>query len=348
VDISVSLPPGIDALQKHEQLFDALITSLVKIEEELGQALAYADDLAQATTRHLLEAGGKRVRPIVAVLSSMLADENVSSGQVSEPSSDIRKAAVSMELTHLATLYHDDVMDEADQRRGVTAAHQQWSNSIAILAGDLIFARASMELTDLGARAVKEHSRTFEKLVMGQLWETMGPKATDDPLDHYLRVIDGKTASLLSTSALLGALLANGTEEIIQTAAAYGANVGMAFQLADDIIDVTSTSETSGKVRGTDLKERVPTLPILLLRQEAADGDQEAKRVLELVDGPLDTEEQVDAAVTAVANHSVIDTAWKMTTQWSDQAIAALNGLIDSPVKTALIEFAQYVVSRDA
>src|SRR5699024_12276433 len=131
-------------------------------------------------------------------------------------------------------------------------------------------------------------------------------------------------------------------------AAAYGANVGMAFQLADDIIDVTSTSETSGKVRGTDLKERVPTLPILLLRQGGADGGQEAKRVLELVDGPLDTEEQEDAAVTAVANHSVIDTAWKMTTQWTDQAIAALNGLIDARVRTAVVESAESGVSRDA
>src|SRR5690625_7189346 len=114
----------------------------------------------------------------------MLADEHVATGLVGKPSEAIRKAAVALELTHLATLYHDDVMDEADQRRGVTAAHQQWSNSIAILAGDLIFARASMELTDLGARAVTEHSRTFEIVVMGLLWVTMGPTATDDPLDH--------------------------------------------------------------------------------------------------------------------------------------------------------------------
>src|SRR5690625_984445 len=170
-------------------------------------------------------------------------------------------------------------MDEAEQRRGVTAAHQQWSNSIAILAGDLIFARASAEMADLGPRAVKEHADTFEKLVMGQLWETVGPEANDDPLDHYLRVIDGKTASLLATSALLGALLAGGSDELIEITAAYGGNVGMAFQLADDIIDVTSTSDTTGKVQGTDLKERVPTLPILLLREAAGQGDGDAGEV---------------------------------------------------------------------
>lgn len=240
MDISISLPPGIDALREHEQLFDALLTSLSKIEDDLADALVYADQLAHLTTRHLLDAGGKRVRPIVTVLSSMLADENVGSGLVAEPNDNIRKVAVALELTHLATLYHDDVMDEADQRRGVTAVHQQWSNSIAILAGDLIFARASAEMSSLGTRAVTEHARTFEKLVMGQLWETVGPEADDDPLEHYLRVIDGKTASLLATSAYLGALLAGGSEKLIDIAATYGGNVGMAFQLADDIIDVTS------------------------------------------------------------------------------------------------------------
>lgn len=348
MDISISLPPGIDALQKHEQLFDALLTSLTQIEDDLAEALVYADGLAQTATRHLLEAGGKRVRPIVTVLASMLADEHVGTGLVGKPSEAIRKAAVALELTHLATLYHDDVMDEAEQRRGVTAAHQQWSNSIAILAGDLIFARASGEMAALGTRAVKEHSRTFEKLVMGQLWETVGPEDDDDPLEHYLRVIDGKTASLLAASALLGALLADGSEELVNVAAAYGGNVGMAFQLADDIIDVTSSSDTSGKVQGTDLKERVPTLPTLLLREAAAEGDAAALHALQLVDGPLDTDEQLTAAVQAVSSHPVIDQAWILTRQWSDRAITALDDLEDSPVKTALADFAEYVVSRDA
>ena len=348
MDISISLPPGIDALREHEQLFDALLTSLSKIEDDLADALVYADQLAHLTTRHLLDAGGKRVRPIVTVLSSMLADENVGSGLVAEPNDNIRKVAVALELTHLATLYHDDVMDEADQRRGVTAVHQQWSNSIAILAGDLIFARASAEMSSLGTRAVREHARTFEKLVMGQLWETVGPETDDDPLEHYLRVIDGKTASLLATSAHLGALLAGGSEELIEIAATYGGNVGMAFQLADDIIDVTSPSDTSGKVQGTDLKERVETLPVLLLREAASQGDADAVEALKLVDGPLDTDAQLENAVRAVATHQVIERAWELTDQWARKAIDALDGLADSPVKTALQLFAEYVVSRDA
>lgn len=348
MDISISLPPGIDALQKHEQLFDALLTSLSDIEDELATALVYADDFAQATARHLLDAGGKRVRPIVTLLCSMLADDDVATGQVAAPSAEVRKAAVAMELTHLATLYHDDVMDEADQRRGVTAAHQEWSNSIAILAGDLIFARASKEMSDLGTRAVREHAMTFEKLVMGQLWETVGPQPEDDPLDHYLRVIDGKTASLLSTSAMLGALMADGSEELVEIAAAYGGHMGMAFQLADDIIDLTSPSDTSGKVQGTDLKERVPTLPILLLRDAAATGDADAIRALQLVDGPLDTDAQLAAAVAAVVNHPVIDRAWALTRGWADKAIDVLDELSDSPVKTALIAFATFVVSRES
>ena len=348
MDISISLPPGIDALREHEQLFDALLTSLAKIEDELSDSLVYADQLPHLTTRHLLNAGGKRVRPIVTVLSSMLADDNVGSGMVAEPNAKIRKVAVALELTHLATLYHDDVMDEADQRRGVTAVHQQWSNSIAILAGDLIFAKASAEMSSLGTRAVAEHAKTFEKLVMGQLWETVGPEPDDDPLGHYLRVIDGKTASLLASSAYLGALLAGGSEELIDIAATYGGNVGMAFQLADDIIDVTSPSATSGKVQGTDLKERVETLPVLLLREAAAQGDADAVEALKLVDGPLDTDEQLENAVQAVAAHQIIERAWELTEQWATKATEALDGLADSPVKTALQLFAQYVVSRDA
>src|SRR5699024_1280169 len=157
-------------------------------------------------------------------------------------------------------LYHDDVMEEADQRRGVPAAHRQGTNSIAILAGDLIFAKASAVMSALGTRAVQEHAKTFEKLEQGQEPAAVAPAADDDPLEHYLRVIDGKTASLLATSALLGALVAGGSEELIEITATYGGNLGMAFQLADDIIDVTSTSDITGKVQGTDLKERVPTL----------------------------------------------------------------------------------------
>jgi heptaprenyl diphosphate synthase len=350
-DVSVGslvLPPGFERLAENGELLATVATALDRVEQELAEAVANTDQLADLTSRHLLEAGGKRVRPLLTVLSSLLGDPGVGTGQVGEVSAGVRSAAVVMELTHLATLYHDDVMDEAPVRRGAPAAHELWGNSVAILAGDLIFARASQLMASLGPEAVAVQARTFERLVMGQLWETVGPRQDQDPLEHYLRVISGKTGSLIAAAGRLGALFGGADESTVDTLEDYGEKVGMAFQLADDVIDLTSASDTSGKVPGTDLKERVPTLPVLLLRQEAARGDAAARSALELVDGPLDTDDQLSAAVAAVAAHPVIESAWEITRGWAADARAALAPLPDSPVKDALEAFADYVVRRDA
>ncbi|NIH71362.1 MULTISPECIES: polyprenyl synthetase family protein [Auritidibacter] len=341
-----SLPAGFSVLDDYPDLVAVLVESLSAIEEELAEALRNADELAEATTRHLLDAGGKRLRPLLAVLASMLADPGVANGQVHAPSENIRSAAVALELTHLATLYHDDVMDEADMRRGVPAAHKQWNNSLAILAGDLIFARASMRMSQMSAEVIRVHAQTFESLVMGQMWETVGPRADQDRLDHYLAVIDGKTASLIATTAHIGALLGGCSSEVVAMMRNYGHNVGMAFQLADDIIDLVSPGEKSGKVPGTDLKERVPTLPTLLLRQVAAEGDQSAQQAVALIDGPLDTQEQVNQALEAIATHPVLERAWELTRVWERKALESIENLDDSPIKQALIAFAHYVVER--
>ncbi|MGD6979479.1 MULTISPECIES: polyprenyl synthetase family protein [Citricoccus] len=345
---SLALPPGFERLAENGELLATVATALDRVEQELAEAVANADQLADLTSRHLLEAGGKRVRPLLTVLSSLLGDPGVGTGQVGEVSAAVRSAAVVMELTHLATLYHDDVMDEAPVRRGAPAAHELWGNSVAILAGDLIFARASQLMASLGPEAVAIQARTFERLVMGQLWETVGPQQDQDPLEHYLRVISGKTGSLIAAAGRLGAFFGGADEATVDTLEDYGEKVGMAFQLADDVIDLTSASDTSGKVPGTDLKERVPTLPVLLLRQEAARGDAAARSALELVDGPLDTDDQLVAAVAAVSAHPVIESAWEITRGWADDARAALAPLPDSPVKDALEAFADYVVRRDA
>lgn len=354
---TLGLPPGFDALAEYSELVTVLVDALEHIETELSEALTNADQIAESASRHLLVAGGKRVRPLLTLLSALLGDPKVSTGEVGAPSEQARTIAVVMELTHLATLYHDDVMDEADLRRDAPTAHRQWNNSVAILAGDLVFARASQQMSSMGPEAIKAHADTFESLVMGQLWETVGPQGGADPLEHYLKVIDGKTASLISTSARLGALVGGCDEETIELMSTYGQTVGIAFQLADDIIDLTA--ENSGKERGTDLKERVPTLPVLLLRDAARGVDgadaavassevASAREVLALIDGPLDTEEQLTAAVDAISAHPVIEQSWEMTRQWSQRAIAALEPLPDSPVKSALVDFANYVVNRES
>ena len=169
---------------------------LLDIEKELAQAVASDVDFINEAARHLLDAGGKRFRPLLVVLAAEFGDPKVA---------EIVPAALVVELTHLATLYHDDVMDEADLRRGAQSANARWDNSVAILTGDFLFARASEIVADLGPAAVKIQSQTFARLVQGQIRETVGPRDGDDPLRHYLSVVADKTGSLIATSARFGA-----------------------------------------------------------------------------------------------------------------------------------------------
>src|SRR5699024_285070 len=195
----------------------------------------------------------------------------------------VRQAAVATELTHLASLYHDDVMDSAPLRRGAPSAHEVWGNSIAILVGDLLFARASQLVADLGPKAVKIQADAFERLVLGQLNETLGPREDEDPIEHYLGVLADKTGSLIAASAHYGALFAGASGQAIDAVVEYAEKVGVAFQLADDVIDLVSDAEVTGKTPGTDLREGVATMPVLLLRDQAAGGviDETGEQILQ-------------------------------------------------------------------
>ncbi|MGJ5589908.1 polyprenyl synthetase family protein [Micrococcus lylae] len=346
-----TLPAGFESLAGHGRVLDTVTDALDAVETQLHEALTSDDVFAETSSRHLLTAGGKRIRPVLTVMASLIADPELGSGDVAPVNPAVRQAAVVMELTHLATLYHDDVMDEAPVRRGVETAHRLWGNSAAILAGDLVFARASQLMSELGPRAVRVQSDTFERLVMGQLWETRGVQDGEDHLEHYLQVIGGKTGSLIAASGMLGALLGGADEETVQILAAYGEEVGLAFQLADDLIDLTSTEEQLGKAPGTDLREGVPTLTTILLRGAAVGAGaeaQSAREALELVDGPLDTDEQLAAAVAAVTAHPVMERAWEMTRAHAARAKQILAPLPDSAVKDALAGFADYVVDRSS
>lgn len=348
--VGIALPPGFEHLAEHGRVLETVLSALEQVEAQLEEALAFDDEFSQTATAHLLAAGGKRVRPVLTVLAALLGDPELASGQVAPVGAQARQAAVVMELTHLATLYHDDVMDEAAVRRGAPAAHRLWGNAAAILAGDLIFARASQLMSELGPRAVRIQAETFERLVQGQLWETRGPSAGQDPIEHYYRVLGGKTGSLIAASGVLGALLGGADESAVAVMGEYGEKVGLAFQLADDLLDLTSTAETLGKTPGTDLRERVATLSTLLLDRAAASEDAaeaaEARRVKELVDGPLDDDAQLGAAVAALVAHPAFTRAWETTHDWADQAKAALAPLPDSVVKESLAGFADYVVDR--
>ena len=313
---------------------------LAKVEQRLRDAVQQADPLADDASRHLVTAGGKRVRPMLTLLAAHL-------GEYDRP--EVLEAAVVVELTHLASLYHDDVMDSAPMRRGAPAAHEVWGNTVAILTGDLLFARASSIVSELGVEAVRIQAGTFERLCLGQLRETIGPRPGEDPVAHYVQVLADKTGSLIATSARFGAMFAGCEPQVLEVLIRYGEQVGVAFQLADDVIDLTSDGDTSGKTPGTDLREGVPTLPVLLARRHAAEhGDAASRHLVGLLDGDLSDDAALAETVGLLRDHPATEQARAEAVRWAQQAVAALEPLPAGPAKHALQAFADAVVDRTA
>lgn len=316
-----------------------LTDRLALVEERLRDSVTHADQLADDASRHLVNAGGKRLRPLLTLLTAELGDG---------ARREVVDAATVVELTHLATLYHDDVMDSAPLRRGAPSAHEVWGNSVAILTGDLLFARASATVAGLGPDAVRIQAATFERLCLGQLHETVGPRPDEDPVAHYLQVLADKTASLVATSARFGAMFAGCRPDVVRTVTAFGEKIGVAFQLADDVIDLTSDGAVTGKTPGTDLRERVPTMPALLLRARAAAPDAspgDAALVAQL-DADLSGDDALAAAVTALRAHPVVEETRARAVALAHEAVAELAPLPDGPVKDALVAFADALVDR--
>ncbi|MPV37764.1 polyprenyl synthetase family protein [Georgenia subflava] len=313
---------------------------MADVEERLGAAVVGADALVDPPAAHLAAAGGKRLRPLLTLLAAELGEGS---------NERVATAAVAVELTHLATLYHDDVMDSAPLRRGAPAAHEVWGNSVAILTGDLLFARASRMVASLGPDAVRVHAETFERLCLGQLHETLGPADGEDPVAHYLTVLADKTGSLIATSARYGAAFSGAGPELAEVIARYGEKVGVAFQLADDVIDLSADAATTGKTPGTDLREGVDTMPVLLLRERAAAGtlDVRGAAVLDRLGADeLASDDALRAVVADLRDHEVVDQARGLAEHWAHEAVAELAPLPASPVKDALGAFAGLLVDR--
>lgn len=329
------LPFGNEALEA------AIAPRLALIEERLRDAVAQSDRLADETSRHLVDAGGKRLRPMLALLTAQLGD-------AARP--EVIDAAVVVELTHLATLYHDDVMDSAPTRRGAPSAHEVWGNSVAILTGDLLFARASNVVAGLGPTAVRIQAETFERLCLGQLHETVGPRPGEDPVRHYLQVLADKTGSLIATSARFGAMFAGCDRTVVDQVTAYGEYAGVAFQLADDVLDVRSDGDVSGKTPGTDLREGVATMPVLLLRRrvESGDADPGDAQLLADIEGDLTDDAALNSVVERLRGHEVLAQTSDLAGQWSARAVGAISGLPAGDVRDALVQFADALVARAA
>jgi heptaprenyl diphosphate synthase len=248
-------------LQHGLEAVDALLRKVVDHEDPF---------IAQASL-HLSEAGGKRFRPVLTLLAAELG---------TGINDDVIAAATGVELTHLASLYHDDVMDEADLRRGVVSANARYGNSTAILVGDLLFGKASELVAGLGPEAVKIQAQTFVRLCSGQIRDTRPAPEEVDPVDYYLAVLADKTGVLIATAARYGAIFGGCPPETVDLMRRYGERLGIAFQLADDLLDISSGSAQSGKKPGTDLREGVATLPVLLVRRSTDPADDRLQQLL--------------------------------------------------------------------
>ena len=313
-----------------------LATGMQGVEQLLREHIKGDYPLVEETSRHLVAAGGKRLRPLLTLISSHFGDPT---------RKEVIPAAVVCELTHLATLYHDDVMDEAPLRRGVESANNRWGNTIAILTGDYLFSKASDLLADLGPEAVRLQARTFERLVIGQIMETQGPQNGEDPLAHYLRVVGDKTGSLIATSARFGALLSGAPRETVETLTKFGEQIGIAFQLADDVIDIASESSQSGKTPGTDLREGVPTLVTLNVMASNKAEDAELKRLLS---APIHDEVEVQQVLRALRTHDGLQQARQQLGNIAKDARTALGPLPLNSATSALFSLCDAVVDRSA
>ncbi|MCU0298725.1 MAG: polyprenyl synthetase family protein [Candidatus Nanopelagicales bacterium] len=314
-------------------LRDGLQSRLQRVESRLTEAVKSDYPFVTQTSAHLVEAGGKRFRPLMTLLCAAFGDPEAE---------EVYDAATVVELTHLATLYHDDVMDEAPMRRGRPSANSRWDNSVAILTGDFLFSRASDILADLGPEAVRIQARTFERLVTGQIRETVGPAHGEDPVAHHLQVLADKTGSLIATSAQFGAMFAGCDQAVVDTLTRYGERIGVAFQLADDLVDLTSDPVDSGKTPGTDLREGVPTLAGLIVLRGGAAHDA---HLADLLTRPLDDAE-VAEALPLLRAHDAVAQARIVARQWADDARDCLLTLPEGAPRDALASVCDYVVDR--
>jgi heptaprenyl diphosphate synthase len=334
----LAIPPTVlEQLERHGLPISGTLDRVEdKLHEQVRNSHAFVDEVA----RYLISAGGKRFRPLLVALTGHLGDPD-------RP--ELVDAGVIVELVHLATLYHDDVIDEAAARRGSPSANSRWDNTVAILTGDYLFARASDLSADLGVDVTRIMARTLAALCEGEIREaqaSIGASVPDVPtieptLEHYLEVVSGKTASLIETSCRYGALLSGVDAGGVEAAAAYGWNVGMAFQLSDDVLDIASDHEQSGKTPGTDLREGVRTLPVLYALEDDPEGELAA-----VLDDEAPDDAQVARALDLLRGSDVLDRSRAAAGTYVTAAVAELDRFGDVPIVTALTRLAEYALDR--
>jgi heptaprenyl diphosphate synthase len=331
--VDVNAPTILAGIELADPVLAARVAGgLARVEAVLEREMASEFDFVTEAASHLMHAGGKRFRPLFTLVAAGIGPN--------PDAEDVVTAAAVVELIHLATLYHDDVMDEADLRRGTKSANARWDNSIAILTGDFLFAHASRLVADLGPEAVRIIADTFAELVTGQTRETVGPPVGADPIAHHLTVLDEKTAALIDTCARYAGMFSGASKAETSALRRFGRAVGVAFQISDDIIDVAS--QESGKTPGTDLREGVPTLPVFYT---LADTSSDA-RLVELVSGPIESEDELAEAMALLQSSAGLAQARTTLESYAATALAELGTLPPSTAREALVSLTHFVVAR--
>ncbi|MEU9031357.1 polyprenyl synthetase family protein [Streptomyces sp. NPDC048383] len=339
-DASVS--PGLPAagllsrLALDEPEFETRMREALTRAEKWLQATAHdaLDPRVAALTGHLADAGGKRLRPLLVLLGAEFGDPWTPG---------VTQAAAISELVHIASLYHDDVMDGAATRHGVPSAHARWGERAAVLGGDWLLARAAQLAADLGPAAVHLNARAAGRLVAGQLRELAGPGPDEDPVTHYFHVAAGKTAALLAMSLGIGATQACAPAAAVAALTDCGEQLGIAFQIADDLLDLTSPAELTGKERGKDLLAGVQSLPVLLARESTDPADAELRDLLHA--GPVPAAALPRALDLFERSQAPAETEAVMHRRL-DRARTALASLPALPARRALLALCDYVALR--
>ena len=310
----------------------SLWDNLEKLEKRLFEVTVSEDTYLTEISQYLMEAGGKRFRPIISLLAGELGTEN---------KDKVIDAGISVELIHLGSLYHDDVIDEATTRRGVESTNRKWNATLAILAGDYLLARSSELAADnLGLESVKLLASTYAELVVGQTKEVQFSFDTKHGTDDYLEVISGKTASLIRTSAKLGAMASNSSPELIESISSWAWHSGIIFQITDDILDLNSDTETLGKPAGNDILEGTYTLPVLLALEK------DRIKIEDILHQVKNSEIDLVDVLQEFNNDEIVEESNKFVNHHFKQSNEAIKNIEDKKISNILNNINEYLLQR--
>ena len=326
---------GIRGLEAPDQaLEEELRDRLAEVERSLEKAVRSDTEFITEAASYLLAAGGKRFRPLLVLLSGYFGDP-------SDPR--LTLGATAIEITHLATLYHDDVIDEAQTRRGRRSVNARWDNTVAILTGDFLFARASEISSDLGTEVTRLLARTITIVCDGQLREVAGSGRLDLQSERsYMETIRRKTASLIATSCRLGGMLSDADPDVVERLDDFGMALGLGFQLSDDIMDIISTEEELRKQPGQDMREGVYTLPVLYALEDGEAGEELGAL---LAEGPPD-DEGSRRALELLRSDGSLRRAREAVTKEVRRAQQLAEGLEDGSARRAMLHIAEFIAER--